>query len=445
MNSYSRDRHRPQCAPILIGALVWFAFDPNSTIAQRTPLPSTASALPATNVDPLHQSGRNVAISLLTMGTGSHVWELFGHNAIWIHDLVTNRDTVFNWGVFDFRQPRFVQRFLKGTMLYSMGGETMGQVLLDYRYWNRGVLAQELDLTTPQKDSILAAIRVNALPENINYRYDYFRDNCSTRVRDILDNALGGSLHKAAGELTPTTYRWHALRLMQPLPAIMVGSDIGLGRPSDVNITKWQEMFLPQKLHDFVAGFRVTDSAGVARPLVRRETLLFQSTRSPEPDAPPDFGSWALLAGIAIAALLAWLGFAAVTRGDWTRFFASIVIGAWSLAAGLLGTVLMLLWTMTDHVFAHQNENLLVFNPLWLALMVLAPIYLISGRAGGPTRLVARTLAALAVLALLLHLVGLSAQTNLPVIGLGLPAALAVAALTVRRQAPASSQHEALH
>ena len=396
-------------------------------------------------VDPLHQNGRDVTISLLTMGTGSQVWELFGHNAIWIHDLVTNRDTVFNWGVFDLRSPGFLQRFLKGTMFYSMGGETMGEVIRDYRYWNRTVLAQELDLTTSQKDSILSAIRVNALPENINYRYDYFRDNCSTRVRDILDNALGGSLKKAAGESTPTTYRWHAIRLMQPQPAIMLGADIGLGRPSDLKLTKWQEMFLPQKLHDFVAGLHVTDSAGVSRPLVKRQTVLFQSDRGPEPDAPPNFGSWALLGGIAIAALLAWLGVAAITRGDWTRFFASFVIGLWSLVAGLLGIVLMLLWTVTDHVFAHQNENLLVFNPLWLVLVVLAPIYLISGRAAGATRAVALTLAALALIALVLHLVGLSAQTNLPIIGLGLPAALAVAAVMGRRPTPAVSQREASH
>src|SRR5262249_13103337 len=81
--------------------------------AQR---PAPRPSPPVTNVDPLYQSGRNVTISLLTMGTGEEVWELFGHDAILIHDNVTGRDTVFNWGVFNFRQPRFIQRFLKGTM-----------------------------------------------------------------------------------------------------------------------------------------------------------------------------------------------------------------------------------------------------------------------------------------------------------------------------------------
>jgi len=399
----------------------------------------------ASQTDPLHQVGRNVTISLLTMGNGTQVWELFGHNAIWIHDLVTNRDTVFNWGVFDFRQPHFIQRFLKGTMLYSMGGDSMDNILLEYHYWDRTVVAQELDLTATQKDSILAAIQRNARPENIQYRYDYFRDNCSTRVRDILDNALGGALHQSAGALTGTTYRWHALRLMQVQPPIMLGVDIGLGRPGDVELSKWQEMFLPRKLHDFVSNVRVTDGDGTDHPLVRKETVLFQSANHrTEPDAPPAFGVWALLGGIAVAALMTWLGFAATSRRDWTRVVASVVIAVWSLAAGVLGTIVLLLWTVTDHVFAHQNENLLIFQPLWLALVVLAPIFLMTGRAVGPTRAVAQATLALSAIALAAHFIGLSSQNNLPIIALGLPPALAVAAVSARRPARAAQQREAL-
>ncbi len=419
-----------------------------STAALSTATAQTAdrqAAVAASHVDPLHQTGRNVTISLLTMGNGTQVWEVFGHNAIQIHDLVTNRDTVFNWGVFDFRQPHFIQRFLKGTMLYSMGGDSMDNILLEYHYWNRSVVAQELDLTAEQKDSVLAAIQRNAQPENIQYRYDYFLDNCSTRVRDILDRAMGGSLRKESAGLTGTTYRWHALRLTQVLPAIMLGVDIGLGRPSDFDLSKWQAMFLPRQLHDFIAGIVVTDGAGASHPLVRREMVLFQSTRAGvEPDAPPRFGMWALLGGIAVAALFLWLGVAATSRGGWTRVAASILIGLWSLVAGLLGTILFLLWTVTDHVFAHQNENLLILNPLWLALVVLVPMFLLSGRAGGATRAIALAIAALAAIALLAHFVGLSSQNNLPIIALGLPPALALALVTARRPVLADQPREAL-
>jgi hypothetical protein len=322
--------------------------------------PSPAAA----SVDPLHQTGQNVSITLLTMGSGREVWELFGHDAIWIHDNVTGRDTVFNWGVFDFRQPRFIPRFLKGQMLYAMGGDSLPGQLLVYRYLNRSVRAQELDLTPAQRDSILHQIQWYAQPENVNYRYDYYRDNCATRVRDIIDRAINGQMRAKAGELAGTSYRWHTLRLMQSNKPIVLGVDIGLGRPADREITKWQEMFLPRELHDFVATLQVKDSAGGTHPLVKRETFLFRANREPEADAPPVLFPWLFGAGLALAGLFAWLGSAAVSGGTAARMTAAILIGLWSLVAGLLGTVVILLWSVTDHVFAHSNENLFLFNPL---------------------------------------------------------------------------------
>jgi uncharacterized protein DUF4105 len=392
---------------------------------------------PAVQPDPLHQAGQNVTISLLTMGNGEQVWELFGHNGLWIHDNVTNRDTVFNWGVFSFHQEHFIPHFLQGRMLYSMGGDSMEDVLRAYQYWNRSVLSQELDLTAAQKDSILTAIQRNALPENINYRYDYYRDNCSTRVRDILDRALGGPLSVQAAGLTDATYRWHSLRLMQGIMPIMLGVDIGLGRPADVRLTKWQEMFLPRKLHDFVAKVRVMDSTGAMKPLVRSERVLFQSTREPEPTAPPDLGLWLLFAGVIVAAVMTSLGFMATPLRPGFRLVAAALTAAWSLAAGLLGTVLVLLWAATDHVFAHSNENVLLFNPLWLGLAVMLPVYLWSGRWEAPTRRLTLVIVVLALTALGLHVLGISRQENVPLIGLVLPPALGFMAITVRaRWAP---------
>jgi len=402
----------------------------------RAPAPA-ASAAVAPQPDPLHQAGRNVTISLLTMGNGAQVWEFFGHNALWIHDNVTNRDTVFNWGVFSFHQEHFIPHFLQGRMLYSMGGDSMQDVLAAYRYWNRSVLSQELDLSAEQKDTILATIQRNALPENVNYRYDYYRDNCSTRVRDILDHALGGPLSVQAAGLTETTYRWHSLRLMQGSLPIMLGVDFGLGRPADVKLTKWQEMFLPRKLHDFVGKVRVLDSTGVMKPLVRSERVLFQSTRVPEPTAPPDLGLWLLFGGVIIAAVMTWLGFMATPTHGGVRVAAAIVTGVWSLIVGLLGTVLVLLWAVTDHVFAHSNENVLLFNPLWLALAVMLPVYLWSGRWESATKRLIIVISVLGLSALALHLLAISRQDNLPVIGLILPSTLGMTAMMFRaRWAP---------
>ena len=420
-----------------------------TSLAAQRPIPalpvpdslhrSTAPALFPT--DPLHEAGRNVTVSLVTMGNGGEVWELFGHSAIWIHDNVTGRDTVFNWGVFDSRQPHFILHFLQGLMLYQMGGDTMDQLLYAYRYLNRTVVSQELDLSTAEKDSLLHLIQINARPENIQYRYDYFVDNCATRPRDLLDMVLGGQLRAHTNKPSGTSYRWHTMRLMQGDKPLEVGVDIGLGEPSDREITQWQEMFLPRKLHDYVATLSVRDSAsGPVHPLVRGERVLYQATgRGPEPDAPPPLDLWLWPIGLVVAALFAWIGLRARDgdAGAGIRIAAALVLGLWCVAAGILGVILTLLWTVTDHVFAHANENLLLLNPLWLVLAVLVAIHLWTGRAARSTRLLAVALAGLSVLALLAHVVTLSREANWPTIGLALPAALAIA-YTVARNRPAT-------
>ncbi|HEY4218148.1 MAG TPA: DUF4105 domain-containing protein [Gemmatimonadaceae bacterium] len=391
--------------------------------------------LPATppDVDALHAPGQNVTISLLTMGpSADQIWEMFGHAAIWIHDNTTQRDTVFNWGEFDSSQPFFIWHFIQDRNQYRMGGGSLDETVAYYKYFRRTLVSQRLNLTNAQKDSLLHLMQINAEPENVQYRYDYFRDNCATRPRDLLDQVTGGALRASSQQVTDHSYRWHTLRLMQDNTLITLGVDVGLGEPSDKPIARWDEMFLPQQLHDVVAAAQVRDSQGALRPLVARESVLLQSDRPPEPAAPPKLGVWLLALGVVIAALIAWLGLGVEPESRGRRIVTGLVIGLWSLVAGLLGCALTFLWLFTDHVFARSNENLLLFNPLWLILAVMALVYYVSGRAERATRSLAALLALFSAIALLAHPVGLSRQSNLPLIGLALPAALVIAWLTTR-------------
>jgi hypothetical protein len=388
--------------------------------AQQAPVAGPADL----SRDPMHAPGRDLTVRLLTMGNGQDIYALFGHTAIWVHDNVTRRDTVFNWGEFDLRQPNFILHFLQGLNLYTIGGQRIDDLLYAYRYWNRSVTAQELDLSTSEKDTLVAIINENMQPENRRYRYDYFVENCATRPRDILDRVLRGQLRAGADSITPTSYRWQALRLMQGDKPLALGVNIGLGRPSDEPITAWQEMFLPRKLHDWVATRQVKDSTGALHPLVKNERVLFKSTRPPEPESAPSFG-WLWIAGLVIAGLFVWLGRRALTGSRGARIGAAIAFGVWAFVAGILGTILTLLWTVTDHRFAHANENLLLFNPLWLVLAVLLPMYFLRGRASWATTRLVTAVFALSVVALVAH-AGLSRQSNLGVIGLALPIASAI-------------------
>jgi hypothetical protein len=398
---------------------------PTALFAQRNP--TNAPRFPTASI--LESPGKDVSVSLLTMGNGDLVWELFGHTAIRIHNNVTGQDSVFNWGVFDSRQPNFILHFLQGLNWYQMGGQTIADVLAFYRYFNRSVTEQDLNLSEAQRDSLVRLIQANARPENLKYRYDYFVDNCATRPRDLLDRVLGGQLRAGADSLTGLSYRGQALRLMQGDKPLVVGVDIGLGEPSDEELTTWKAMFLPRVLHDYVGSLKVRDANGGLQPLVSGERVLFQSTRGPEPTAPPRLWSYLLLLGLFIGVLLLWLASTA-GRNRAARWGLGILATLWCTIAGLLGVVLTLLWTVTDHQFAHANENLLVFNPLWLVLAVCVGMYIAGGRAARFTGLLAAFLAGLSVLALLSHAVFVSRQANMAIILLALPPALALAWIT---------------
>lgn len=389
--------------------------------------PTNAPRFPTASI--LESPGKDVSVSLLTMGNGEQIWELFGHTAIRIHNNVTGQDSVFNWGVFDSRQPNFILHFLQGLNWYQMGGQTIDDLLAFYKYFNRSVTEQSLNLSEVQRDSLVRLIEANARPENLKYRYDYFVDNCSTRPRDLLDRVLGGQLRAKADSSTGLSYRGQALRLMQGDKPLVVGVDIGLGEPSDEVLTTWKAMFLPRVLHDYVGSLQVRDANGGTQPLVSGERVLFQSTRPPEPVAPPRLWSYLLLLGLLIGGVLLWLASIA-SRSRGARWGLGILATLWCVIAGLLGVVLTILWTATDHQFAHANENLLVFNPLWLILAVCVAMYVANGKAARFTGLLTAFLAALSVLALLSHAVFVSRQANLAIILLALPPALALALIT---------------
>jgi len=179
-------------------------------------------------------------------------------------------------------------------------------------------------------------------------------------------------------------------------------------------------------LHDFAAGFFYTDSAGVAHKLVRGERTLYVSrTHSENPDAPHWWLSY-LAIGVALAAAMMWLGRAAIQRKRGAVVSASILTSVFSLVVGLVGLLLLLLWTVTDHNFAHRNENLLLFNPLWLLFVVTAPMLISRGRARWTSGL-AIVFVVLGLVGLAMHAVGLSRQENLRVFGLALPPIIAFA------------------
>ena len=383
-------------------------------------------------------SGSELTVYLMTMGHGGRLWERFGHNSIRIVDAALGTDSVYNWGTFDFQQPNFLQRFMTGNTLYWMQAEGIDQTLENYRYWNRSVWVQELDLTPEERRNVRDFIVWNALPENRYYRYDYYLDNCSTRVRDILDRIIGGQLRAATEQrLTNTTYRFHTQRLLQFDRAVAAGTNIGLGQLADRPISAWAEMFLPARLQEHVRGIRVRRTDGSTRPLVKNEQQLFAAQRGPEPAQPPSITMRYLAFGLTLSVLFALLVRNANVGKHAARVTFATLATIWAALNGILGVILIVGWTATRHVFMVRNENLLQFDPLSLALAVMLPLTIMRGRSVQTAQRLATVIAIIALVGLVAKLLPWFSQVNGAVIAMTLPVHLALAwsvrALSVAR------------
>lgn len=384
--------------------------------------------LPAAPAQASTPDSTGITVYLLTMGPGREIWERFGHNAIWIQDRSDGSSVAYNYGMFDFAQKGFLLHFVQGRMWYWMAGFDAVPMIDFYRRSNRTVWAAELNLTPDQKIQLQSFLLWNSRPENKYYFYDYYRDNCSTRVRDALDRVLGGTIRRQTESLPAgTTYRFETLRLTAAEPLIYTGLTAALGESTDRPLNAWQEMFLPLAFHRWIKQVKVTEPDGSVVPLVRSEQVLYTSTDAPPPSAPPHWVPWYLLIGVVIGGGLLLLGRAAA-RSMRARTAFAIAGGTWALVAAIAGIVLTGLWGLTDHVATYHNENLFLFNLLAVPLLVLVP------RVTGGSPRVARwalitavSVAAVALVGLLVKLLPGFDQKNATLLALAIPAHLGLA------------------
>jgi|KBSSwiStaDraftv2_1062776.scaffolds.fasta_scaffold43850_5 hypothetical protein len=372
--------------------------------------------------------GDDLDVALITFGPGEEVWERFGHNAILVRDGSAGTERLYNYGMFDFAQENFYLNFARGRMLYRISVSDPAEDYPIYRTEGRWIVEQDLHLAPAQRANLRDFLDWNARPENAQYSYEYFRANCSTRVRDALNDAVGGAIRDQL--IAPSrgfTYRMDTLRLMRPELALMLGMDAGLGPFADQRLSFWDESFVPMEFMRHMRDIRVHDAGGQLVPLVARETQL-AAARVPEPlDFPPQWFWRAFAAGVMAALIL--LGLSRLRARAWARAAFAMLAGPIALACGLGGIVLVVLWTLTDHVSAWRNENLLLLNPL--CLLLLPAWFGTLRRNWQPSRFaqrVAVTIATLAGLAFFVKVFPAFVQDNRMWIALLLPVHAALAA-----------------
>lgn len=321
-------------------------------------------------------------VSILTFGPGDLVFERFGHNALRITDLSTGSDLAYNWGMFSFDQPNFLGRFLSGDTQYWVEA-FQSQPLIDfYVSHDREAVEQVLDLTEAEKAELRAFVERNARDEHKFYRYQYFLDNCSTRVRDALDRVMGGALQRRFAPITTTwTYRDESIRLTGPTYYSQLGIELALGPSADRPLSAWESMFVPMRLRDFLREVTVPAPDGGTRPLVASEIVLHTpSARAPEPPA-----RRGLTLGALGPVLGAWMLMLVPTSAEARRkrrIPAAVMAALFYGVTGLVGCALLGMWLFSAHTFWYWNLTLLLCSPVALAGAVLGARAILRGERG---------------------------------------------------------------
>ena len=297
----------------------------------------------------------SIEVSLLTCSPHEEIYSLYGHTALRWHDLSKGEDIAFNWGVFDFKKPHFVLRFVFGLTDYELGGYPYPLFRQEYKHWGSGITEQVLNLTLEEKATLKQALVENLKPENKVYRYNYFYDNCSMRPRDLIERCIAGKVEYAPREDYQPTYREMVHSCVRNHPWAAFGNDMLLGLKADLKTDLRQQEFLPENLmYDFDRATIYAD--GEYRPLVKeRRIALSAGVQVIEEDFPltPTQCAWVLLVVSLGIALIEWKQ---KKRYKWWDALLMLI-------QGLAGCVLFVM-IFSQHPTTSLNLQLLLLNPL---------------------------------------------------------------------------------
>ncbi|MCC9135708.1 DUF4105 domain-containing protein [Pontibacter silvestris] len=302
-------------------------------------------------------------ISLITCSSGNELYAVFGHSAVRVKDPVTGMDIVFNYGTFDFNEPNFYLKFARGKLNYKLSAAYFRDFVYSYTMENRSVYEQDLNLTPEQREQYWQFLTNNYLPANRFYLYDFFFDNCATRIRDGVEATFPGKVKFNISHFDKDmTFRNLIDLYLPPQPWGDFGIDLALGAPIDREATPYEYMFLPDYLSKGFANATIEQN-GSTVPLTGKVRVVFE--RDPELTVPDTFFTPVVLCWVIFALVLA------VTLLDLSKRRRSRTSDlTFYLIIGLLGIILLLLWTATDHQATANNYNLLWAIPTHIVVAV---------------------------------------------------------------------------
>jgi hypothetical protein len=329
-------------------------------------------------------SSANPAVELVTIGPDRAIDTRFGHILLRVVDPDTQLDDIYDFGVAPFHRPGFMAKALMGRAMFRLRRSPARVRLEFYRHQDRHVESQRLDLTEDQVVRLREYLARNLLPENVHYLYDHVLDNCSTRLRDLLDDVTAGAIRAAAeGSARTRTFRDDILVAGSGRLVALIGLDLFAGPQGEKIMGAWERSFVPQNLHDLVA-VAENPAKGAGVPLVTSTTVLQRRI------APPAIGgsvragrAFALVLGASLGLLFGASGLAA-RRAQRSALLLGRLTGLALVPTaaifGILGAVLLPVSTLSNGAIWAQNQNALLFVPLDLLLLAPAIRWVRTGR-----------------------------------------------------------------
>ena len=311
----------------------------------------------------------HLRISLLTCTPGEELYATFGHSALRVTDSINNTDIVYNYGTFNFDEPNFYLKFIRGKLSFYLSADHFQNFQSDYQEFNRGITEQVLNLSCPEKEKAVALLHQNMLGANRVYKYDFTFDNCTTRLRDLIEKATDSTVHFGEALKTKVTFRdlIHEYLNYNDKQWSKLGIDILLGARTDAVMTPREVMFLPDYL------MRTIDSSSLhSQPLVIEKNSLIKidySQIKKENLTHPFFIFCCLFV------LIAFLSF---SKKPFILKTLSGFDGLLIFITGLLGILLVFMWFATDHIMCRDNYNLLWAWPT----NIVAAFYIHSKKRG---------------------------------------------------------------
>ncbi|TNE57413.1 MAG: DUF4105 domain-containing protein [Bacteroidetes bacterium] len=287
-------------------------------------------------------------ISLMTVAPGDMLYSTFGHSAIRVYDAQNRLDRCYNYGTFQFDQPNFLLKFCRGRLLYFLNIEPYRAFEYGNLLDRRPMQEQFLDLDSTQRQRLFDLLQENALEENKYYKYDFFYDNCATRIRDIVQETFFHQLDfDSTGLPLGTTMRQLLRPYLKEMPWTQFGIDLALGYPADRVAHAEDYMFLPDYVHDLFA----TAHTWQRKPLITIERNIPEQPLPQREAYQPDFFGQPLY----VTSLIALIGLLSMANARTERIFDVLF---WFIL-GLAGLVIFLLWVATDHSATKYNWNIL--------------------------------------------------------------------------------------